>query len=67
MFIEKSLQSLQGFHEINDFAFTSLFGLYQLPKPDRDGRTVISLTPLEFLDRLAHQRIYTAIKTFDYR
>ena len=26
---------------------------YLLPKPDRDGRTVIELTPLELLDRLA--------------
>ena len=26
---------------------------YLLPKPDRDGRTFIELTPLEFLDRLA--------------
>jgi len=27
--------------------------LYRLPKPQPDGRTALSLTPLELLDRLA--------------
>ena len=27
--------------------------VYRLPEPQRDGRTVLSLTPLEFIDQLA--------------
>jgi hypothetical protein len=32
--------------------------LYRLPKPQRDGTTALTLTPLELIDHLAAQLVY---------